>query len=411
LSRSKLEALKTIFTSEYWLIASLCGAFFSFFALNRGGVVVFIDACFVFLFVNFLSGAYRLKDITLRFRVTVAICAYLLIVSVIFYPKVSHYGWMAHMVRMLVMVFAIHCLSLKKYHYWMTILLFAMISMAVCWQSAAYYFFKMRYGTFTNPHYLSSFAMLVLSVIAFSILSTKGWYKYLFIVVALLDIDLLVKVPSRPAVLGITVGAFFVLIFLTKGRRKWGGLLMFCTLLAGLLITNYGNLYSRFEELILILPQEERVTIWSDTWNLLKENSITTWIFGNGVGVFRTIYPELFTPIPGGTIIFPHFHGLEILYDSGVIAVFLVFSGIASLLIYAIKGAKHADNVKSRILIKCMIVAFISWLIHTNLVFPFYSKYAQYSLAFILGTLLAILEHPARQKDKIVYSPNDINRV
>ena len=51
MSRSKLETLKTIFTSEYWLIAALCGAFFSFFALNRGGVVLFIDAGAVFLLI------------------------------------------------------------------------------------------------------------------------------------------------------------------------------------------------------------------------------------------------------------------------------------------------------------------------------------------------------------------------
>ena len=162
MSRSKLETLKTIFTSEYWLIASLCGAFFSFFALNRGGVVVFIDACFVFLLINFLSGIYRPRDIPLSFWVMIAICGYLLVVSVLFYPKVSHYGWMAHMVRMLVIAFAIHCLSLKKYHNWMAILLFAMMSLAVCWQSVAYYFFKMPYGTFSNVHYISSFAILVL---------------------------------------------------------------------------------------------------------------------------------------------------------------------------------------------------------------------------------------------------------
>lgn len=400
MSRSKLETLKTIFTSEYWLIAALCGAFFSFFALNRGGVVVFIDACFVFLLINFLSRTYRPGDIPLSFWAIIAICAYLLVVSVLFHPKDSHFRWMGYMVRMLVIAFAIHCLSLKKYNNWMAILLLAMMSLAVCWQSVAYYIFKMPYGTFSNVHYLASFAMLVLPVIAYSFLSTKGWYKYLFIVVALLDIGLILKVPSRPAVLGITVGAFFVLIFLTKGRQKWGGLLVLCAVLSGVLITNYGDLYTRFEELIVTLPQEERIQIWSDSWTLLKENSLTTWIFGNGIGVFRTVYPKLFTPIPGGTINFPHFHGLEILYDSGVIAVFLVFSGITSLLIYAIKAAKQAGNEKIRILVKCLIVAFIAWLIHTGFTLPFYSKYTQYSLAFILGTLLSIIAYPTDRKEE-----------
>ena len=149
-----------------------------------------------------------------------------------------------------------------------------------------------------------------------------------------------------------------------------------------------------------LCPGKKELQIWSDSWTLLKENSLATWIFGNGIGVFRTVYPKLYTPVAGGTIIFPHFHGLEILYDSGVIAVFLVFSGITSLLIYAIKAAKQAGNAKIRILVKCLIVAFIGWLIHTGFTLPFYSKYAQYSLAFILGTLLSMMEYPADRKDK-----------
>ncbi|MGB5745766.1 MAG: O-antigen ligase family protein [Desulfobacterales bacterium] len=363
-------------------------------------MVVFIDACFVFLLINLLSGTYRPRDIPLGFWFTIAICAYLLVVSVFFHPKDSHFRWMGHMVRMLVIAFAIHCLSLKKYNTWMPLLLFAMLSLAVCWQSVAYYFFDMPNGTFSKSHYLTSFAILVLPVIAYLFLATKGWYKYLLIVVALLDMDLILKIPSRPAVLGITVGALFVLIFLTKGRLKWGGLLVLCAVLSGGLITNYGDLYTRFEELIVNLAHEERIQIWSDSWTLLKENSLTTWIFGNGIGVFRTVYPKLFTPVPGGTINFPHLHGLEILYDSGVIAVILVFSGIAFLLIYAIKAAKQAGNVKSRILVKCLIVAFIGWLIHTGFTLPFYSKYTQYSLAFILGTLLSIIAYPADRKDE-----------
>jgi ABC-type antimicrobial peptide transport system permease subunit len=80
--------------------------------------------------------------------------------------------------------------------------------------------------------------------------------------------------------------------------------------------------------------------------------------------------------------------------------VFLVFSGITSLLIYAIKAARQAGNVKSRILVKCLIVAFIGWLIHTGFTLPFYSKYTQYSLAFILGTLLSIIAYPADRQDE-----------
>ena len=35
---------------------------------------------------------------------------------------------------------------------------------------------------------------------------------------------------------------------------------------------------------------------------------------------------------------------------------------------------------------------FLSWLIHSGLTIPFYSKYSLYFFAFILGTMLMILE-------------------
>jgi len=399
-SRSKLETLKTILTSEYWLIASLCGAFFSFFALNRGGVVLFIDACAVFLLINFISGKCRLKAIPASYWVTVAICGYLLGASILFNPRTSHYRWMAYMVRMLCVVFAIHCLSRKGIKDWVTNLFCIVLSISVCWQAISHHFFQMPWGTFSNPHLLSSFSMLALPVIIFSLIVTKRWYKFCFVPVALLDIDLLLRIKSRPAVLGIAVGAIFVFIFLVKGWRKWGSLLLVGCTLAVLYITDYGDVYSRFEELIVNFSQEERLPLWTSAWNMLKDNSLTAWIVGNGIGGGRSVLPQYSTG-PLKTLIFSHNYLLEICYENGIIGAILVFGGIACLLFYAIKKAKQTDNKNIRILINCMVVAFISWLIHAGLTVPFYSKYSQYSLAFILGTLLASLEHSANKKDKI----------
>jgi len=293
---------------------------------------------------------------------------------------------------MLCIVFAIHCLSLKKIEGWVTIFFSAVVSLAVCWQAVAHYIFKMEYGTFSNPHYLSNITMLLFPVIAYSFLSATGWSKYVFIPVALIDMDLLLKTGSRPAVLGLTVGSLFVFIFLTKGRWKWISLLMLCGALMFLYITDYGNVYTRFEELIATFSQEERIQLWDSAWNMLKDNSVWAWIFGNGIGSGRSVLPQYSVP-QLKTLIFSHNYVLEICYENGIVGVLSVFGGIGCLLIYAIKVAKQTGNKKIRILIKCMIVTFLSWLIHTGLTFPFYSKYSQYSLSFILGTLLSLLDN------------------
>jgi O-antigen ligase len=167
----------------------------------------------------------------------------------------------------------------------------------------------------------------------------------------------------------------------------------------GVLVTNYGDVFSRFENLIVTLPEEERIKVWISAWNMLKDNSLMTWIFGNGIGGYREVYLQYSAP-EVVSLIFPHLHVIELCYENGLIGVILVFGGIAALLIAAIKTANHTASRNSRILIKCLIVAFLSWLIHAGLTFPFYSKYSQYSLAFILGTLLVLIangEYPKNQ--------------
>jgi len=400
-TRINIDKIKTIFTSKYWLIASLCGAFFTFFALNRGGVVVFIEAGFFFLMINIFAGNYRPKEIQLSYWITAGICAYLLLVSVIFHPQVSNYRWMAYLVRMLCLVFVIDCLFRKTLPKWITVLFILVLSAAVCWQLIAYFVFRMPYGTFSNPHYIANFTVLILPVIVYFSLTAKSWYKFLFILLAVVDLALIFKIGSRPAILGVTAGTVFVLIFLIKGRWKWIGLSLVFAVIALLFLSGYGGVFSRFEELIVNLPKEERVRLWISSWNMLSDNTLVTWIFGNGIGSFRTVFPQYATSdlrIP--SIVSPHNYLLEILYENGIIAAILVFGGFGLLFISSIKASIHAGPKNSRILLRCMIVILISWLIHTGLTFPFYSKYAQYSLAFIMGTLLAILETPPTKKIK-----------
>jgi O-antigen ligase len=401
MSRIKLETLKTIFTSEYWLIAALCGAFFSFFALNRGGIVVFIEGGICFLIIDIFAGNYRPKEIQLSYWITAGICAYLLLVSVLFHFQLSHYRWMANLVRMLCVVFVIDCLFRKSITNRVAVLFAVVLSAAVCWQIMAYFVFKMPYGTFSNPHYIASFTVLTLPAIVYFSLVAKSWYKFPLIALAVMDLALIFKIASRPAILGLTAGAIFVLIFLIKDRWKWIGLSLVFAIFGVLFLSGYGGVFAKFEELIVNLPKEERVRLWISSWNMLSDNTLVTWIFGNGIGSFRTVFPQYATSdLRNPMIVSPHNYLLEILYENGIIAAILVFGGIGLLFISAIKASIHARQKNSRILLRCMIVILISWLIHTGLTFPFYSKYAQYSLAFILGPILVMLNSPYYRRNQ-----------
>jgi hypothetical protein len=70
----------------------------------------------------------------------------------------------------------------------------------------------------------------------------------------------------------------------------------------------------------------------------------------------------------------------------------LIFGGLALLFASIVNAARQNQNRKIRLLLKCLIIVFLSWLIHCGLTFPFYSKYSLYPLSFILGISLVLLK-------------------
>jgi len=387
----KIETVKEILTSGYWLIASLIGAFFSFFALNRGGVVVFIEvgACFVLL--NLLAGEYKLKQISSSYWIALAICFYLVVSSFFFSAHEVRSKTIIYLVRMFFIVFTIHCLSLKKIDSHVYELLPILWCFSIGWQFVAVKFYNLPFGTYTNPHYLSNFVISTLPLIVFSFWTADGWYKWIFVLFALLDIELLLKTGSRPAILGLAFSSLFILVFFIKSRIRWIGLLVIVLSFGFLYITNYGGVVNHLEELIVNLKTEERVYFWETALQILKKNNIIDWIFGNGIGGYRAIYADYSVP-KFKDYFFPHLHPLGILYDNGIIGLFSVFGGLSAVFVLTIKALKGPPGKSISILLKCMLVIFLCWMIHSSLTIPFYSKYAQYPLGFILGTMLVLLD-------------------
>jgi O-antigen ligase len=407
--RLKFETIKALLTSQYWLIFTLSGAFFAYFALNRGGIVFFIKLSFVFLILNVLFGEYKLTRIPIFYWIVCAICAYLLLASLLVSPQKSHFRWMNNLTYMLGVVFAIHCLSQKKIAGWVPVFFSAVLSLTVCCQFAAHYLFHMPYGTFTNIHYLAAFAVMALPIIYYFFWVTISWHKFLFALIAIMDADLLLHTGSRPAFLGIIVSTFFVLIFLVKGRNKWFGMIFICFILAALYLTDYANFGSRVQDLIVNLAAEERIQLWTNAWNNIKENSLLSWIFGHGIGWFPTNYTRESTFTT--TLVSPHSFFLEIVYLNGLIGFGLILGGLALLFNSIVNAARKNQNRKICLLLKCLIIVFLTWFIHCGLNYPLYSKYSQYPLAFILGSMLVFIDKTSREmaiKSKYQKNNNEV---
>jgi len=388
---AKIEILKTIFTHKYWLAVALVGAFFCFFALNRGGVTVFIEATFAFLVLNVLAGRYRLKMIPTAYWVTCIVCAFVLLVSIFAAPHDSHYRWMKNVLRMLALVFGMHCLYQKRIDARVTVFFAIAVSVAVCWQFAVLHFFGRPAGTFKGIHQLAMFAVLVIPVIVYFCWITKGWYRYLGVALGLVALDLLLQTGSRPAFLGITSGTAFVTIFLVKSRYKWVGLAALILTLVVLFVTDYANFASRINQFIDLWQEEERIQMWSTAWQTLKQNSAWDWIFGHGIGYFEVVFtlPGMADKIQ----VSPHNYFLHLVYSSGLTGFILVTAGFALLIGLLFKAARQNPDIKIRVLARCLIVNFFSWLTLCGLNFSLYSKYSLYPLAYILGPMLVVIQY------------------
>jgi len=57
--------------------------------------------------------------------------------------------------------------------------------------------------------------------------------------------------------------------------------LFICFILVALYLTDYANFSSRIQNLIINLVEEERIRLWTYSWNKPEENSLLTWIFGH----------------------------------------------------------------------------------------------------------------------------------
>ena len=397
--RSKIETLKTILSSGYWLIACLTGAFFCFFALNRGGVVVFIDVGACFVVVNLLTGKYKLKQIPSRYWIALAICLYLIIVGRLVASHEVKFKYLMYPVRMLFIVFTIHCLSLKKIDARIYGLLPILWCVTVGWQFVAVKFYNLPFGTYSNPHYLSNCMISILPLLVYSFWAAKGWYKWIFVLFALLAIDMLLRTGSRPAILALTFSSLFILLFFMRGRAKWIGFSAIILFSGFLYITNYGGAANHLEELLANLRTEERVSFWTSALHMLKDNNGWAWIFGNGVEGYRAVYAN-YSTAELRPFFFPHLHPFGILYDNGMIGLLAVFGGFGAVFVLTIKALRDSSDKRISILLKCLLVIYLCWMIHSSLTFPFYSKYAQYPLGFILGTLLVLIGNgSAAQKE------------
>ena len=243
-------------------------------------------------------------------------------------------------------------------------------------------------GTTNNPHYLAFYSAASLIFGLYAFFNIKQSSRWLLAIPILLLGVFLVKTGSRPTWIGLIVAGFLVMLYLEPKTRKWSFVTLIMVL-TSLSVINLGGFESRSADLLLHLKTEERVTIWQDVWRMQSDSSVTQWILGHGLDVFKDHF-KAYSHYHLQSIDFnsPHNFILELLYTSGFIGV-----GLATILIvlmYRYLSLALIANTPDKAIYLLLMAVFTTMLITVSITVPYFSGYNLNTMAVLFGILLSV---------------------
>lgn len=208
---------------------------------------------------------------------------------------------------------------------------FALLLLYAAFQVIAIYVLNRPYGTTKNPHYLAMYSA-TLMIIAFVMFNRAcGVYRWAILCIFLLLGALLLNTSSRPTWIGLILASFMMGFFLKKQSKIWA-FTAIAFVLAGLSLSNLANFQSKFDDLLVHLDTEERVTIWRDVWEMQTQSNLKQWVVGHGLDSFKESFkPYSHYHLKNIDYNSPHNFILELVFVSGVLGLF-----IFSLMLYFI---------------------------------------------------------------------------
>lgn len=378
-----------VFFLNILLVLGLASFIFFFFVINTGGVRTSLIVCDINLIVLILMRAYnpiRYKHIVY----TIVITLFLIIPSFFISGVYTNTSTIFTVLKLLGIVLSIHYLTIINNQLSIKALLkyvlMVLLLLTIIWQFVSCVLFHMPYGTFSNLHILGSTSILTLPIVFYFFYTSKPLGRIVFSIVGVLNVITLILSDSRAAWISITISCVFGIIMFLRGTKRWISLFVFVSLLFLIICIDW-RVEMRLSDLFVNINKQARVVIWNDAIKILEHNKTSEWIWGHGVGIDRTVqYPSY------KIINFPHNFFLEIVYDNGIIGVFLLCVPLSFLFIRLFKDIIKVVKINDRVFLCCLLVVFIAWFLDASIVFPFYSKNSLYPFSLILGGMVMYRE-------------------
>lgn len=254
-------------------------------------------------------------------------------------------------------------------------------------------------GLLGNPHLLALTCLLMLPALFFIAATTHSRALRMLMFLALaLEFYILLETGSRPAWLALCAATLAASLLTTSNRARTVTMLATGSALVLLYVSDVSIFRDRIHEFWLNLADEERFSIWSDSWSILLDGSAAQWLFGRGIGSFEHFYAGYTHGEALLLFVFPHNFILEILSDNGIFGLTLISLGYLLYYRVFVILQRHSHETAERILVACLLAASLGHLLHTFMVLPFYSKYHLYPQAIMLGFLLRLYDAPGRHQ-------------
>ena len=401
---------KAFFGHRLILELAIIGSFIAY-TINPGSLGDLMRICGTIFLFNVLIGNYRIGDVTEGHLVVLGIFLITLLINGFMPDEMIHRRSFRYFLTIPGMILAIHCLSKRTHPDSRTLKFYCSIAvLALTIQFIAYHTVESvvnsggleSYGLSGNMHHFGSFAGLILPVLLYFSTQIKGWLRLLCVAGGIAAFYLLWESSSRISWFAFFSSILIAILLFLRNRKLLIGLAGFFTIsFIAALVSGLAAIKIRIMDILSNWRTEERVTVWTDTLNMLGDNSVKDWLLGHGIGSFRYYFPDYNTYKQGGKIVgwnFPHNVFFQIIFENGLIGLSMILAGIALLVVGLWRGYRLLRNESDRYLVVTVFILFSINFIHCTFTLSFYHKYFLYPLSIICGIALVLLEKTGQNK-------------
>jgi O-antigen ligase len=245
---------------------------------------------------------------------------------------------------------------------------------------------------FGHKNLFSSIIFLCFPFLTYLILKTKNAIKYVSICLIIIALGLLVFIQTKAVLLAIVMGGGISMIILFNNLKikkgiKIGSIIssLFILILLGYLGKNKLTLLSNNDTV------QERILLWTNTWQMIKENPIT----GVGGGNWQLFFPKFGLQnfmqtnylISDGYTTFqrPHNDFLWIWSELGILALLAYISVFVVAIYYGIKNVKNETEMPNKIICTSFLMAIIGYVIIALVDFPLERSEHQFFILLIIA--------------------------